>query len=96
MKINKSAPPTTVERPISVDFSREEVLTVLVKAVRDKFGSNLRLDDLSIIGNDNGKLDSVILAGVEILPLTWKTDNTSASTVAPIPKAPLPVLPVEK
>jgi hypothetical protein len=84
MQVRKGNPPAMVERPVEVDLSREEVLTVIVNYVKAKLGVNYNFNDIKVAGDEHDKLQSVSISGSEIIPLTWKADDAT-STVKPVP-----------
>lgn len=83
MQIKKGTPPATVERPIAVELTREEVLSILVTYIKTKLGSNTRFEDIQVTGDEMDKLHSVTVAGVELVPLSWQKDDPSSRPTQP-------------
>lgn len=77
MQVRKSTPPPTIERELDVDLTREEVISALVKYVKSSLGPNFKFDDIQVTGDDQNKLKSVVLSGVEIVALNWRQNLAS-------------------
>lgn len=76
MQIIRGDPPTVIERPIDIEFSREEVIQILTSHVKAKAGDRMRLDDIEVYGLPDGKLETIRLIGVEDIPINWKKPET--------------------
>jgi hypothetical protein len=97
MQIRKGAQPANVEREFNVDLSRDEVMNILIAALKSKLGPNVRLSDIQVAGDENDRLQSVTLKGIETIPLLWKPDEpqkpTAPPTVVQTPTAPARIPP---
>lgn len=73
MEVKRGKPPETVDRTITVEMTREEILSVIVSYIKKKINSDcIRLDNIKVIGSPDGKLESISLDGVETITLTWQ------------------------
>ena len=90
MQIKKGTPPATVERPIAVELSRDEVLSILVAFIKTKLGPNTRFEDIQVTGDEMDKLHSVTVAGVELVPVSWQTKDDPAKPTQPATAQPTP------
>jgi hypothetical protein len=98
MKVLRGTPPPTVDREIAVDLTRDEVMAVLVKYAKEQIGPNLRLEELSVVGDEHGNLVSMTLGGNEIVPIIWNSTTSQAtpSSTSATPPATPADKPVEK
>ena len=88
MKIARGERPQTIDRPVSVEISREEIIAILGGAIKRKFGvERLRFEDVAILGNSDMRFEGVILKGIETLAIPW-----TVTPVQPLP-APEPEVP---
>lgn len=77
MQLRKAEPPEYVKVGVEVELSREEVISALAAFIRQKSSNTrLRLDEISVIGSSDGKLQGINLSGEEVVPLQWtKSDQ---------------------
>lgn len=79
MNVKKGEPPKSVERSISIDFSRDEIISVLTAYVKSKVQSHpVKIENLEVHCGDEGKLSKVELSGVEIIPINWDKTQQKA------------------
>jgi hypothetical protein len=71
MDIKRGTGPDKIVRPLSVEFTRQEVLEMLTAYVKRKLGTEVNLDSLKGMGTDN-VLESIVFSGTETLPIVWQ------------------------
>lgn len=81
MQISRGNLPVSVERPVSVEFGRDEILRILTKFAGQKLPADrVTFDDIEVIASDDAKLEKVTISGTEVVPLTWKDTSVPPST----------------
>lgn len=80
MEVRRGNPPQTIERQISVDLNRDEILAVVVNHIKSKIGPNLRFDDIQVAGDENDRLQFVTVSGVEVVQLSWKDEKAEPTS----------------
>lgn len=86
MQVRKGTPPASVERPVAVDITREEIMALIVTHLKSKLGANFRFDDnIQVIADELDKVTTVTVTGVEVIPLNWAERDAAAKTPAKPP-----------
>ena len=72
MNVRKSEPPKTIERELAVELTRDEIFGILHAYLKQKMPTfPLRFDEIQVVGDPDGKLQSLELSGVEVIPINW-------------------------
>lgn len=83
MEVKRGQAPETVERPITINLSRDEVVRVLTQHIQKQLNSEVAFSGLQGIGVE-GKLTTLALSGIEKVPLSW-TGDTQPVAASPKP-----------
>ena len=76
MQIQKSDPPKSVERGLVAEFTRDDIFAILHAYLKQKLPNYpVRFDNIEVSGDEEGKLVTLSVSGVEIIPLNWKNDT---------------------
>jgi hypothetical protein len=84
MNIRKGDPPKAVERQVTIELTRDEVLSILVSHLKLKLqGYPIRFEEIQVAGDDNGALTLFELSGVEVIPLNWDKQDKPEKPAEP-------------
>lgn len=72
MNVRRGNPPSQVERSLSIDLTREEVIYILTSYIKAKVAQGAKLTDIKVSGDEAGKMQTLTISGVEVVPLQWK------------------------
>jgi hypothetical protein len=82
MDIKHGLNPGYVERQISVNFTREEVLAILAEVASKQGNTKIKFESIQGLGVDN-KLTTLALNGTEQVPLVWTNNKPAAASPPP-------------
>jgi hypothetical protein len=84
MNVRKSEPPKTIERELAVELTRDEIFGILHAYLKQKMPTfPLRFDEIQVVGDPDGKLQSLELSGVEVIPINWDKLKTADPVTIP-------------
>lgn len=70
MDVKRGKGPESVQRPISIDLSRSELLDLITSFLKRKLGTDVNLTAVKGVGTDS-VLETISFSGVETVTLNW-------------------------